>query len=73
MNHKTALLGLAAIVGAVALMGSAFAVPQMALAGGHHHNHNNGVKVNQQIDQVNLCNNNALCLNNANNTADIDR
>ena len=71
MNHKTTFLGLAAIVAAVALTTSVFAVPQQALAGGHHH-HNSGVKVNQQIDQLNACSF-SLCVNQGNNTADIDR
>jgi hypothetical protein len=71
MNHKNMTLGLAAILAAVALTASAFAIPQQALAGGHHH-HNNGVKVNQQIDQLNACSF-SLCVNQGNNTADIDR
>ena len=74
MNHKNMTLGLAAIVAAVALTASAFAVPQQALAHGyHHHNNNNGIKVNQQITQVNDCNSTFLCTNNGNNSADIDR
>jgi hypothetical protein len=72
MNHKTTILGLAAIVAAVAITASVFAVPQQALAGGHHHHNNNGVKVNQQIDQLNACSL-AVCVNQGNNTADIDR
>jgi hypothetical protein len=72
MNHKNMTLGLAAIVAAVALTAVGFAVPQQALAHGYHH-HNNGVKVDQQITQVNDCNSTILCTNDGNNSADIDR
>ena len=85
MNHKTTTLGLTAIVAAVALTVLAFAVPQQALAGGHHHN---GIKVNQQIDQLNQCSGAppekpglvapppprlTICVNQGDNSADIDR
>lgn len=72
MNRKNMTLAMAAMVAAVAVTAVAFAVPQQALAHSGHH-HNSGVKVNQQIDQANLCSNNTLCLNNGNNTVDIDR
>jgi hypothetical protein len=58
MNHNVTL-GIVAIVAATALTGVAFAVPQQALAGGHHYKHNNhnsnSVKVDQQINQLNQC------------------
>jgi hypothetical protein len=75
MNHKKMTLGLAAIVTAVALSASAFAIPQQALAYHHHHhnNHNNGIDVNQRIDQLNACTNSSFCQNDANNNVDIDR
>jgi hypothetical protein len=41
------------------LTGVAFAIPQQALAGGHHYKHNNhnsnSIKVDQQINQENNC------------------
>jgi hypothetical protein len=73
MNHRYVTLGIAAIIAAVAVTAVGFAIPQQALAYHHHHNHNNGIKVNQQIDQANLCSNDTVCLNNGNNTVDIDR
>jgi hypothetical protein len=73
MNHKNTTLALAAIVAAVAVTGVAFAVPQQALAGGHHnHNNGNSIKVSQDISQANLCSN-STCLNDANNSADVHR
>ena len=52
MNHNTTL-AVATIVAAIAVTGiAAMATP--ALAWGHHH-HNNGIKVNQSIDQANFC------------------
>jgi hypothetical protein len=75
MNHKNTTLAIAAIVAAVAMTASAFAIPQQALAGGHNHNHNNGnsIKVDQQISQANFCNDTLLCDNIANNDAQIHR
>jgi hypothetical protein len=73
MNHKNTTLAIAAIVLAVAMTAVAFAIPQQVLAGGHHHNHGNSVKVNQQIDQANVCSNSSFCLNDASNNADIHR
>jgi hypothetical protein len=69
MNHKYVTLGIAAIIAAMAVTAVAFAAPQQAFA----HNHNYGIKVNQQIDQLNACSNNSTCVNDASNTADIDR
>jgi hypothetical protein len=77
MNHKNTTLAIAAIVAAVAMTASAFAIPQQALAGGHNHNHNhnngNSIKVDQQISQANFCNDTLLCDNQANNDAQIHR
>jgi hypothetical protein len=73
MNHKKMTLGLVAIVAAVALTASAFAIPQQALAYKHHHHNNNGINVDQQISQLNACTNSSACENDANNNVDIDR
>ena len=70
MNHKNTTLALAAIVAAVAMTAVAFAIPQQALAYGHHHN--NSIKVSQDISQLNACSN-STCVNDASNSADIDR
>jgi len=70
-NHKNTTLAVAAIVAAVALTAVAFAIPQQALAYGHHHN-NNSIKVNQDINQLNACSN-SICVNDASNDADIHR
>jgi hypothetical protein len=55
----------------------AFAIPQQALAYGHHNNnnHNNGnsIKVDQQISQANFCTNQSFCDNQADNQADIHK
>jgi hypothetical protein len=73
MNHKYITLGIAAIVATIAVTAVGFAVPQQALAHySHHHNHNNGIKVNQDISQANFCNQ-SECVNAANNQVDIDR
>jgi hypothetical protein len=72
MNHKYAILGIAAIVATIAVTAAVFAAPQQAFAH-KHYNHNNGIKVDQSIDQANLCSNNTVCLNNGNNSADISR
>ena len=73
MNHKNTTLAIAAIVAAVAMTAGAFAIPQQALAHYGHHNHNsNSVDVSQSISQANLCSN-STCLNDASNSADIDR
>jgi hypothetical protein len=73
MNHKNTTLAIAAIVAAVAVTAIAFAIPQQALAGGSHHNHGNSIKVDQQIDQANVCSNSSFCLNDGSNDADIHR
>jgi hypothetical protein len=58
MNHNVTI-GIVAIVAAMALTGVAFAIPQQALAGGHHYKHNNhnsnSIKVDQQVNQLNNC------------------
>ena len=53
MNHNVTL-GIVAIVAAMTLTAVAFAIPQQALAY-RHHNHNNSIKVDQQINQLNNC------------------
>ena len=73
MNHKYVILGIATIIAAVAVNAVGFALPQQALAHySHHHHNNNGIKINQDISQANFCNQ-SECVNDANNTADIDR
>jgi hypothetical protein len=72
MNHKYVTLGIAAIIAAVAVSAVGFAMPQQALAHSGHHN-NNGIKVNQDITQVNACANDTTCVNSGSNSADIDR
>jgi len=71
MNHKYVTLGIAATIAAMAITAVGFAVPQQALA--HSGHHNNGIKVDQQISQVNACSNESVCLNTVDNQADIDR
>jgi hypothetical protein len=66
MNHKNMSLAIVGIVAALALTGVAFAMPQQVLAYKHHHSHNS-IKVDQQINQTNFCDNGAQCLNNAEN------
>jgi len=73
MNYKNTTLAIAAIVAAVAITAVAFAIPQQALAYGHHHNNSNSIKVNQDINQLNQCTNSSLCVNTADNSADIHR
>ena len=49
-------LAITAIVAAAALATVSFAVPQQLMAGGHkHHNNNNSIKVDQQVNQANVC------------------
>jgi hypothetical protein len=68
-------LAITATVAAAALATVAFAAPQQVMAGGHHHNnhHNNsgGIKVDQQINQLNNCTNQPFCANLAENQAHI--
>ena len=88
MNHNVTL-GIVAIVAAMTLTAVAFAVPQQALAYRHHHNHNhsNSIKVDQQVNQLNECTgvpqdnirtldntgSSTVCLNQADNSADIHK
>jgi hypothetical protein len=68
MKHN-GTLGIVAIVAAMTLTAVAFAIPQQALAYRHHnnhYNHNNSLKVDQQINQLNNCTT-AICDNQANN------
>jgi hypothetical protein len=52
MNHKSTMLLVTVIVGAMMMTGiAAMVTPQLALAGGHHY-HNNGVEVSQTTDQA---------------------
>ena len=71
MNHKNMTLAVAAIVAAVAMTAVVFAVPQQALAYGHHNN-SNRIDVSQDISQANVCSN-STCVNDASNSADIHR
>jgi hypothetical protein len=74
MNHKNMTLAIAAIVAAVAMTAAAFAIPQQALAYGHHNHHNsNRINVSQDITQTNLCTNSSFCLNDASNDASVHR
>ncbi len=70
MNRKNTTLAIAAILAAVAMTAVAFAIPQQALAYGHHHN--NSIKVSQDISQLNACSN-STCVNSGSNSVDIDR
>ena len=73
MNYKNMTLAIAAIVAAVAMTAAAFAIPQQALAYGHHnHNNSNSIKVSQDISQANVCSN-STCVNDGSNSADIHR
>jgi len=73
MNHKNMTLAVAAIVAAVAVTAVAFAVPQQAVAYGHHNHNSNSIKVDQQINQLNACTNSSFCQNDASNDAHIHR
>ena len=83
-NTKTTTLAIAALVATMALTAATFTIPQQAFAGGHHHHHNNSIKVDQQINQLNECSGSppeprlvspglTVCLNQADNNADIDK
>lgn len=70
-SHFPPTLVITAIVAAAALATIEFAVPQQVMAGGygHHHNHhnrNNGLKVDQQINQENNCTH-SICANDGQN------
>jgi hypothetical protein len=41
MNHAKIMLAITAIVVAAALATAGFAIPQQAMAGGHHNRHHN--------------------------------
>jgi len=82
MNHRSTMLkATAMLVAAIAVTGiAAMAIPQQVLAGGHHHN--NGIKVNQSVNQANACpppplvwladeSQSTICVNSGNNNADI--
>ena len=82
-NTKTTTLAIASLVATMALTAATFTIPQQAFAGGHHH-HNNSIKVDQQINQLNECSGSSpeprlvspgltVCLNQADNNADIDK
>ena len=84
MNHNVTL-AIVAIVAATTLTAVAFAMPQQALAGGHH-NHKHNIKVDQQINQQNQCTgvpldnirwladgSSTVCLNFGDNSVDIHR
>jgi hypothetical protein len=73
MNYEKTTLAIATIVAAVAMTAVAFAIPQQALAYGHHHNSSNSIKANQDISQANFCSNSSFCLNQGDNSADIHR
>jgi hypothetical protein len=87
MNHKNTTLAIAAIVAAVAMTAVAFAIPQQASAYGHHNHNSNSIKVDQQINQLNECTgvpldnirtldntgSSTVCLNQADNSADIHK
>ena len=83
-NTKTTTLAIASLVATMALTAATFTIPQQAFAGGHHHHHNNSIKVDQQINQLNECSGSppeprlvspslTVCLNQADNNADIDK
>ncbi len=82
-NTKTTTLAIASLVATMALTAATFTIPQQAFAGVHHH-HNNSIKVDQQINQLNECSGSSpeprlvspgltVCLNQADNNADIDK
>jgi hypothetical protein len=74
MNHKVLAIAPIVAVAALALTAVGFAIPQQALAGGHHHNHNgNSLKVDQQINQLNNCTTSAYCVNLGVNSAHIHK
>ena len=76
MSHKETTLAIAAIVAAVAMTGVAFAIPQQALAYGHHYHDNssNSIKASQEINQANQRSGNpTTSLNDAHNDAGTHR
>lgn len=87
MNHSRMTLAITAIVAAAALATVAFAVPQQVMAYRHNHHNNNRIKVDQQVNQANLCSgqspdmtewvmttppgSSTVCVNQGSNSADI--
>jgi curli biogenesis system outer membrane secretion channel CsgG len=68
MNQAKITLAIAAVIAAAALTTAAFTVPQQVMAYKHnHHNNHNDIKVDQQINQANFCDNGAACINDAQN------
>jgi hypothetical protein len=57
MNHVKITLTITAIVAAATLATIAFAVPQQVMAGGygHRHHNSNSIRVDQQVNQANIC------------------
>lgn len=90
-QNKRTSLAVVAIVATMTLTAATFTIPQQVFAWGHHYHHhhnNNGIKVDQQISQLNVCSGQAqapdhaelrvapgvtVCLNNGNNNANIDK
>jgi hypothetical protein len=68
MNQAKITLAIAAVIAAAALTTAAFTVPQQVMAYKHnHHNNHNDIKVDQQINQANFCDNGPACINEAQN------
>ena len=65
-------MALAAIVATVAITAVEFAIPQQAMAhyGHHDRDRNNGIRVDQAVNQLNACSN-STCLNDGSNDANI--
>jgi hypothetical protein len=62
------MLAITAIVAAAALATATFTVPNQVMAYKHnHHNNHNNIKVDQQINQANFCDNRAVCINDGQN------
>ena len=72
MNHNMTL-AIAAIIAAAALTAAPIAIPQQVLAGGHHNHNANSLKVDQQINQQNICTTSAYCVNVGVNSAHIHK
>jgi len=86
MNHNVTL-AIVAILAATTITAVAFTIPQQALAYKHHHHNNNHIKVDQQVNQENDCTgaplevtrtldnagSSTVCLNQGDNSVDIDR
>jgi hypothetical protein len=86
MNYNVTL-AIVAILAATTITAVAFTIPQQALAYKHHHHNNNHIKVDQQVNQQNDCTgtppdnirtldntaSSTVCLNQGDNSVDIDR